>query len=105
MNVVVPQDRNIHILAQKRNEQQSVYELDYQQMSAVGAASQMPWANLGVRLNGLQFSSMFHLGCATSRREPITFSFCWSCCFLLRFSSRVGVGVRLPAYVKAWFEY
>ncbi|HEY2470169.1 MAG TPA: HupE/UreJ family protein, partial [Terracidiphilus sp.] len=62
MNVVVPQDRNIHILAQKRNEQQSVYELDYQQMSAVGAASQTPWANLGVRLSGLQFSSMFHLG-------------------------------------------
>ena len=62
MNVVVPQDRNIHILAQKRNEQQSVYELDYQQMSAVKAASRMPWANLGVRLNGLQFSSMFHLG-------------------------------------------
>jgi hypothetical protein len=62
MNVVVPQDRNIHILAQKRNEQQSVYELDYQQMSAVGAASQTPCANLGVRLSGLQFSSVFHLG-------------------------------------------
>jgi hypothetical protein len=62
MNVLVPQDRNIHILAQKRNEQQSVYELDYQQMSVRGAASQTPWANLGAWLNGLQFSSMFHLG-------------------------------------------
>jgi hypothetical protein len=62
MNVVLPQDRNIHILAQKRNEQQSVYELDYQQMSAMAAASQTPWANLDVWLGGLQFSSMFHLG-------------------------------------------
>jgi hypothetical protein len=62
MNVMVPQDRNIHILAQKRNEQQSVYELDYQQMSAIAAAPQTSWANLGVRLNGFQFSTMFHLG-------------------------------------------
>jgi hypothetical protein len=63
MNVLVPQHRNVRILAQRRNEQQSFYEVDYQQTSAIGGASQTPWAvNLGVWLNGLQFSSLFHLG-------------------------------------------
>jgi hypothetical protein len=62
MNALVPQDRNLRILAQKRNEQQSFYELDYEQMSAIGAASQMPWADLRVWLNGVEFSSLFRLG-------------------------------------------
>jgi hypothetical protein len=62
MNVLVPEDRNIRILAQKRSEQQMIYELDYQKKSAIGAAPQTPWAGLGVWLNGIQFSSLFHLG-------------------------------------------
>ncbi len=62
MNVVVPEDRGIHILAQKRNEQQTVYELDYQQMSVATATSRGSWADFRVLLNGVQFSSLFHLG-------------------------------------------
>jgi hypothetical protein len=38
VNVVVPEDRGIQILAQKRNEPQSVYELDYRQAGQVGRA-------------------------------------------------------------------
>jgi hypothetical protein len=62
MNAVVPQDRNIRILAQKRNEVQSVYELDYQQMSALGAASGSSTGRLRAWLNDLQFASLFRLG-------------------------------------------
>ena len=62
MNVVVPQNRDLRILAQKRNDQQSLYELDYQQMGAVSAKSSGSWADLVAWLNGLQFSSLFHLG-------------------------------------------
>ena len=59
MNVVVPQDGNIGILAQKRNEQQSFYELDYRQ---TGAATDASWSDVRVWLSGVQFSSFFHLG-------------------------------------------
>jgi hypothetical protein len=62
MNVLVPQDRNIHLLAQKRNEQQSLYELDYQQMAAADARSGTAWSGVRVWLNGVQFLSLFHLG-------------------------------------------
>ena len=61
MNAVVPEDRDIHILAQKRNEQQTVYELDYQQTSAAMATSR-GLSDFRVLLNGVQFSSLFHLG-------------------------------------------
>jgi hypothetical protein len=37
VNVLVPDNRNIRILAQKRNDQQSVYELNYEQLTADGA--------------------------------------------------------------------
>jgi hypothetical protein len=62
MNVLVPRDHNIRILAQKRNEQQSLYELDYQQMVAIDAAPRRPLAGARIWLNGVQFSSLFHLG-------------------------------------------
>jgi|GEM_PF-788395 hypothetical protein len=62
MNAVVPQDHNIHILAQKRNELQSVYELDYEQISGVDVTSKSPSRGLGTWLNSLQFSSLFRLG-------------------------------------------
>jgi hypothetical protein len=59
MNVLVPQDQHIHILAQKRDEKQSLYEVDYQQMRAVtdpSASDFRGWPS------GVQFSSLFHLG-------------------------------------------
>jgi HupE / UreJ protein len=62
VNVAVPHDRNIRIVTQKRNEQQSFYELDYQQINAAHAVSRRPWSGLTVWLSGLQFSTLFHLG-------------------------------------------
>jgi hypothetical protein len=58
VNALVPQDRGIQILAQKRNEQQSLYELDYRQT----ARSSITWGNVSAWLAGIQFSSLFHLG-------------------------------------------
>jgi hypothetical protein len=62
VNVLVPQDRGIRILAQKRNEQQSLYELDYQQTGTVAVGPRMSWGNAAAWLSGIQFSSLFHLG-------------------------------------------
>ena len=58
MNTVVPEDSDIHILAQKRNEQQSVYELDYQQTGTADSpgGGVRPW------LSGVQFATLFRLG-------------------------------------------
>jgi hypothetical protein len=61
VNVVVPEDPGIRFLAQRRNEQQSVYELDYEQMGAA-VPSRTSWAGVQVWLSGIQFSSLFHLG-------------------------------------------
>jgi HupE / UreJ protein len=58
MNVLESQDRSIQILAQKRNQQQSLYELDYR----MDAGACMPWDNLSAWLSGVQFSSLFRLG-------------------------------------------
>jgi len=62
MNVLVPRDPDIRILAQKRNEQQSLYELDYQQMGAVRAAPLTAGGKLRLWLNSVQVGSLFHLG-------------------------------------------
>jgi HupE / UreJ protein len=62
MNVIVPQDRNTRILAQKRNEQQSVYELDLEQGNLASAAPQRRWDRIRVWFNGLSFISLFCLG-------------------------------------------
>jgi hypothetical protein len=62
MNVLVPQDPGIRILAQKRNEQQSLYELDYQRLSAAEAPPLMPRGKARAWLNGVQIGSLFHLG-------------------------------------------
>jgi hypothetical protein len=59
MNVLAPRDPGIHILGQKRNEQQSLYELDYQ---AVRATPLTPWGKARVWLNGVQAASLFRLG-------------------------------------------
>ncbi len=57
MNVLTPEDRNIRILAQKRNEQQSVYELEYEQMAvSSGFGGVREW------FHGLQFAALFRLG-------------------------------------------
>jgi hypothetical protein len=61
MNVEVPRDSEIRILAQKRNQLQSIYELDYQQLHTASMPSGSA-RGLRARLNVFQFSSLFHLG-------------------------------------------
>ena len=60
VNVEVPQQHTLHIVDQKRNPRQSVYELDYQE---TGFAWRFSLAS-GIRAwwKGLQLSSLFHLG-------------------------------------------
>lgn len=60
MNVLVPDDR-IQILAQKRNEQQSRYEVDYRQ-THISAGWRVPADKVGAWLHGIQFSRFFRLG-------------------------------------------
>jgi HupE / UreJ protein len=63
VNTVVPRDPGIRIVSQKRNEQQSFYELDYEQ--AVGNAEPEQangWANFRFRISSVGFLSLFRLG-------------------------------------------
>jgi hypothetical protein len=60
--VLVPQDPGLRITAQKRNERQSLYELDYQQSAAVGMAQLTLWDKFRLWLNGVQVLSLFRLG-------------------------------------------
>ena len=62
MNAVIPEDHNIRIVGQKRNEVQSMYELDYEQAGAAGGPSTLSPGRIGVWFDGLPFSSLFHLG-------------------------------------------
>lgn len=72
MNVLVPQDPALRIVAQNRNEEQSRYELDYQQSAATAAGPRTPLARVRLWLNGFQLPSLlqpslfqpslFHLG-------------------------------------------
>jgi HupE / UreJ protein len=58
MNALVPQDGGMQIVTQKRNEQQSLYQLDFRQLDGTGTA----WSNILAWLGGIQFSSLFRLG-------------------------------------------
>jgi hypothetical protein len=62
MNVLMPKDPGIHILEQKRNKRQSVYELDYQQLGAVNVTPLLPWTKARIWLNGIQVADLFRLG-------------------------------------------
>ncbi|MBV9506480.1 MAG: HupE/UreJ family protein [Acidobacteriia bacterium] len=62
MNVLIPQDRSVRIVAQKRNERQSLYELDYEQVEPARASQLAPWNTFRVWLNGGQVASLFRLG-------------------------------------------
>ncbi len=59
VNVLAPQDGNVTIVSQKRNRQQSSYELDFLQAHST---TRTPWSNLRAWASGLQLSSLFHLG-------------------------------------------
>jgi HupE / UreJ protein len=62
MNVTVPHERDARILGQQRNEQQSVYELDFEQGNVATAVSQTRWDRIAVWFNGLSVVSLFYLG-------------------------------------------
>ena len=68
MNVLVPQSPGVQVLAQKRNQLQSVYELHYRQTEEIGARTKdaagqrTPWSNVPAWLSGIQFASLFRLG-------------------------------------------
>ena len=59
VNVIAPQDDTIRIVRQKRNQQQSTYELDFQQTTF---AARTPWSDLRAWASGVQLSGLFHLG-------------------------------------------
>jgi hypothetical protein len=59
VNVLAPQNGDVTIVSQKRNQQQSVYELDFQQTKP---PAQTSLSALRSRSEGLQLSSLFHLG-------------------------------------------
>jgi len=63
MNCLVPRDRDIRIVAQHRNEQQSVYQLDYVQADAslVSPGSE-GWRGVHRWTSAVGFTSVFRLG-------------------------------------------
>ena len=61
VNVEVPQDHGLRIVDQRRNERQSVYELDFQQTGSDALAAD-PRLRLRSWANRLQVSGLFHLG-------------------------------------------
>ncbi len=61
MNVLAPKDPAICLNAQKRNEQQSLYELDYQTATA-SSVWQAPWVEARAWFGGIQVGSLFRLG-------------------------------------------
>ena len=62
INLTVPEDRSLEILSQRRNPEQSVYEVDYEQKTAAAGAYDTTGAVVHVWLQGIQFSPLFHLG-------------------------------------------
>jgi hypothetical protein len=66
VNCLVPRDRDIRVLAQNRNEQQSFYELDYSRdgsgFGSWGAALWQWWPKLRARIGDVAFASIFRLG-------------------------------------------
>lgn len=62
MNVLVPKEPGLRIAAQKRNERQSLYEVDYQQVNVIGATQLPAWSIFRSWLDGIQVASLFRLG-------------------------------------------
>lgn len=59
VNVLTPDDPSLHVLAQKRNPTQTVYEVDYEQAMTAPVSSA---SSLRAFLGGVQIKSLFHLG-------------------------------------------
>ncbi len=63
VNTVVPRDPVIRIVGQKRNQQQSFYELDYEQEGGIAEpGNSNAWANFRFRISSVGFVSLFRLG-------------------------------------------
>lgn len=63
VNCLVPRDRDIRVIAQNRNEQQSLYQLDYVQAgSGADSASLKGWSTIRGWMGAAGFASIFRLG-------------------------------------------
>jgi HupE/UreJ protein len=63
VNPLVPRDRDIRVLAQHRNEQQSFYQLDYMQASGGSDSLYQKWlSNFHGLIGAVGFASIFRLG-------------------------------------------
>jgi hypothetical protein len=63
VNCLVPQDKDIRIVGQARNEQQSFYQLDYVQDGGAPAPAFLSWwTGARERTSGAGFASVFRLG-------------------------------------------
>jgi hypothetical protein len=63
VNCLVPSDRNIEIVGQNRNEQQSFYQLDYVQAGALSDPSTLKWrTRVRSWMGAVGFVSLFRLG-------------------------------------------
>src|SRR2546426_1892318 len=63
VNCLVPQDPNIRILAQNRNESQSVYLLDYEQTESRSRfAFLKSWSTMRAGMDSVGFAGVFRLG-------------------------------------------
>jgi hypothetical protein len=62
VNVLVPEEPDLHIQTQKRDQRQSLYELDYDQTPAANAYAASAWDSLRAKLDDVPFSALFHLG-------------------------------------------
>jgi hypothetical protein len=81
MNCLVPRDRDIRIVAQHRNEQQSFYQLDYVQADASLVSSGGEWWRASTDGRVRSVSPAYSAsGCGISRKAPIIFCSCWRFC-------------------------
>ena len=62
VNVLVPQSHNMRILTQKRNQEQSLYELRFQKLNTANAGWPARWHQTREWLTVIQFSNLFQLG-------------------------------------------
>jgi hypothetical protein len=63
VNSLVPADRDIEVVGQTRNKEQSIYELDYVQAGVTSNPAPLKWwINVRQRMGAVGFASIFRLG-------------------------------------------
>ena len=107
VNCLLPHDRDIRVIAQDRNANQSLYQLNY--IQANGSAKPLPsrwWSRAGDSLNALGgFESMFRLGMRHIAEGTDHSCFCSRCFYPRRYFPSVPAGPDSPACGKVWRGY